>query len=126
MSKKILIFGGTGAIGFSIAKKMTQEGYSPILISRNEEELVNKSKEINCEYEVCDVLDQDQIDQISNKHTDTVNGLAYCVGSINLKPLKITKDTDFIESFKINTLMSLDIAITIFLIASALASSLEL
>ena len=30
--------------------------------------------------------------------------IAYCVGSINLKPLKITKDTDFIESFKINTL----------------------
>ena len=86
MSKKILIFGGTGAIGFSIAKKIIKEGYTPILISRNEEELVNKSKEINCEYEICDVLKQDQIDQISNKHADTINGLAYCVGSINLKP----------------------------------------
>ena len=109
MSKKILIFGGTGAIGFSIAKKIIEEGYTPILISRNEEELVNKSKEINCEYEICDVLEQDQIDQISNKHADTVNGLAYCVGSINLKPLKITKDTDFIESFKINTLGAINV-----------------
>ncbi len=109
MSKKILIFGGTGAIGFSIAKKIIKEGYTPILISRNEEELVNKSKEINCEYEICDVLEQDQIDQISNKHADTINGLAYCVGSINLKPLKITKDTDFIESFKINTLGAINV-----------------
>ena len=31
-------------------------------------------------------------------------GLAYCVGSINLKPLKISKDVDFIDSFKINTI----------------------
>ena len=54
MSKKILIFGGTGAIGFSIAKKIIKEGYIPNFISRNEEELVNKSKEINCEYEICD------------------------------------------------------------------------
>ncbi len=104
MSKKMLIFGGTGTIGFSIAKQITEEGYSPILISRNEEELIKKSKEINCEYEVCDVLEKDHIDQISKKHADTVNGLAYCVGSINLKPIKITKDDDFIESFKINTL----------------------
>ena len=35
MSKKIFIFGGTGAIGFSIAKKIIKEGYTPILISRN-------------------------------------------------------------------------------------------
>ena len=101
MNKKILIFGGTGAIGFSIAKKMTEEGYYPILISRNEEELIMKSKEINCEYEICDVLERDQIDQISKKHGEELNGLAYCVGSINLKPIKITKDEDFIESFKI-------------------------
>ena len=104
MNKKILIFGGTGAIGFSIAKNIIKEGYTPILISRNEEELVNKSKEINCEYEICDVLDKEQIDEVSKKHGDTVFGVAYCIGSINLKPLKITKDDDFIQSYKINTL----------------------
>ena len=104
MSKKILIFGGTGAIGFSIAKRISKENYTPVIISRNEEELIIKSKEINCEYEVCDVLDKDQIDQVSKKHNDTVFGIAYCIGSINLKPLKITKDDDFIQSYKINTL----------------------
>tara|TARA_B100001123_G_scaffold223149_1_gene251256 strand:+ start:44 stop:766 length:723 start_codon:yes stop_codon:yes gene_type:complete len=104
MNKKILIFGGTGAIGFSIAKRISQEDYTPVIISRNEEELIIKSKEINCEYEICDVLDKDQIDQVSKKHGDTVFGIAYCIGSINLKPLKITKDEDFIQSYKINTL----------------------
>ena len=104
MNKKILVFGGTGAIGYSIATNLKEDGYRPIIISRNEEELINKSKQIDCDYEVCDVLDSNQIEQIAKKHHEGVMGLVYCVGSINLKPLKITKDDDFIESFKINTL----------------------
>ena len=40
---------------------MSKEGYAPILISRNEEDLTKKSKEINCEYEICDILEKDQI-----------------------------------------------------------------
>ena len=104
MNKKILIFGGTGAIGFSIAKNLKEQGYNPIIIARNKEDLISKSKEINCSYEICDVLEIDQIKEIALKHSENVIGLAYCVGSINLRPLKITKDQDFIESFKVNTL----------------------
>ena len=104
MNKKILIFGGTGAIGFSIAKNLKDQGYNPIIISRSEEDLIVKAKEINCSYEICDVLEVDQIEEISKKYSEDVIGLAYCVGSINLRPLKITKDNDFIDSFKINTL----------------------
>ena len=37
MKKKILIFGGTGAIGFSIAKNLKSQGYNPIIIARNED-----------------------------------------------------------------------------------------
>ncbi len=104
MNKKILIFGGTGAIGFSIAKNLKEQGYNPILLSRNEEDLVNKSKQINCSYDICDVLELNQIEEIAKKYNEEIIGLAYCVGSINLRPLKITKDIDFIDSFKINTL----------------------
>ncbi len=109
MSKKILIFGGTGSIGFSIAKKITEEGYSAVIISRNKEELIEKSSKIGCEYEVCDVLKNEQIEDISKKYNDSVIGLAYCVGSINLKPIKISKDDDFIESFKLNTLGAINV-----------------
>ena len=104
MKKKILIFGGTGAIGFSIARNLKSQGYNPIIIARNEEDLINKSKEIDCLYEICDVLETNQIEEISKKHQENLIGLAYCVGSINLRPLKITKDDDFLDSFKINTL----------------------
>ena len=109
MNNKILIFGGTGAIGFSIAKKMNEEGYSPVIISRNKEDLINKAEIIGCEYETCDVLDSDQIEKVSKKYNDEVVGLAYCVGSINLKPLRMSKNDDFIDSFKINTLGAINV-----------------
>ena len=109
MNKKILIFGGTGAIGFSIAKKMNEEGYSPVIISRNKEDLASKAENIGCEYETCDILDSDQIEKVSKKYNDEVVGLAYCVGSINLKPLRMSKNDDFIDSFKINTLGAINV-----------------
>ena len=104
MKKKILIFGGTGAIGCSLAKKIKEDEYDPIIIARNEEELKYKAKEIDCEYYICDVLNFEQIEEIAKKYNGDVFGLAYCIGSINLKPLKICKNEDYIESFKINTL----------------------
>ena len=104
MKKKILIFGGTGAIGKSIAKKVKEDGYEPIIIARSEDDLKNTSSEIGCSFEICDVLISDQIEEISKKYSDEVYGLTYCVGSINLRPLKMANDNDFIDSFKINTL----------------------
>ncbi len=107
--RNILIFGGTGSIGQALAIKLSQSGYSPIILSRNEIELKNISSKIKCDYRVCDVLDINRIKEISEEFKDNVYGIAYCVGSINLKPLKITKDEDFIDSFKINTLGAINI-----------------
>ena len=65
--------------------------------------------DVECDYRVCDVLNIDNLKKISEEFKDDITGIAYCVGSINLKPLKITKDEDFIESFKINTLGAVNI-----------------
>ena len=103
-SKKILILGGSGAIGSSLAKNLKIKGYEPILISRNKDELSKLAEDINCEYFECDVLDTNKLLELINSFGDTLYGLAYCVGSINLKPLKLSKEEDFINSYKINTL----------------------
>lgn len=104
MSKKIIIIGGTGAIGSSLAKQLKKIAYEPVLIARNKHDLEILSKEIDCDYYVCDVLDSEKLTKIINNLEDKIFGLAYCVGSINLKPLKLSKEHDFLESFKINTL----------------------
>ena len=103
-SKKIIILGGSGAIGSSIARELIQKNYQPILISKNKEDLELISKKLDCQYFVCDVLDGEKLNQTLKDLSDEIYGLAYCVGSINLKPLKLTKESDFIESYKINTL----------------------
>ncbi len=110
MSKgKILVFGGSGSIGKALAIKLKENNYYPIVISRNENELKKISTEIKCDYRVCDVLNSDTIKEISDEFKYDIYGIAYCVGSINLKPLKIAKDDDFIESFKINTLGAINV-----------------
>ena len=54
-SKKIIILGGTGAIGSSLAQKIKDLNYDPILIAREKNKLKEISQKINCEYFECDV-----------------------------------------------------------------------
>ena len=103
-SKKIIILGGSGAIGSALAVELKKNKYSPILISRSKEDLEKISKKIDCEYFNCDVLDTEKLSEIIKNLGSDVYGLAYCVGTINLKPLKLAKEEEYIESFKINTL----------------------
>ena len=44
---------------------------------------------------------------------EQVNGLAYCVGSIDLKPLKLTKKSDFMQSFNLNLIIGIIIAMLV-------------
>ena len=102
--KKIIILGGSGSIGSSIAEEIKNNGYEPILIARNKNDLEVISKKLNCQYYECDVIETEKLNSIIESFDNSIYGIAYCVGSINLKPLKLTKDSDFIESFKVNTL----------------------
>ena len=65
--KKILVFGGSGSIGKALAIKLRESNYSPVILSRYENELKNISTEIKCDYRVCDVLDAERIKLISKE-----------------------------------------------------------
>ena len=103
-SKKIIILGGSGSIGSSLARELKKQEYEPIIISRNEDNLKILANELKCEYYVCDVLESEKIIEIIRNLDMNIYGLAYCIGSINLKSLKLAKEQDFLESYKINTL----------------------
>ena len=102
--KKIIIIGASGSIGSALAKKLKEDKYEPFLIGRNENDLKLLSEKLECEMFVCDALDNEKMSKKIQSLDDEIYGLAYCVGSINLKPLKLAKEDDFIESYKINTL----------------------
>ena len=110
MSKKYLIFGATGSIGSSLAKQMHKEKQDCHLIGRNEEELKEIANELNYSYSVCDVLKLNFADKLFKDLVETdVLGIAYCVGSIDLKPLRATRAKDFVSSYVLNLVAATDI-----------------
>ena len=103
MSKKHLIFGATGAIGSSLAKQLKESGQEVHLVSRNEEELKSLSENLGFTFTVADVLEDGFIDKIKSDTADfNISGLAYCIGSIDLKPIKRVTESDLHQCMKLN------------------------
>jgi len=103
MSDKYLVFGATGAIGSSLAAQLKESGHDVHLIARNEDEVKAISEELGCSYSVADVLEENFIDKVKADTSDfDVKGVAYCVGSIDLKPLKRVSESDLHNCMKLN------------------------
>ena len=103
MSDKYLIFGATGSIGSSLAHQLKDSNQEAHLISRNEEDLKSISEKLGFSYTVADVLQDGFIDKIKSNTADfDISGLAYCVGSIDLKPLKRVAESDMDQCMKLN------------------------
>ena len=108
MSGKFLIFGATGSIGSSLAKQLKNAGISNVhLIARNENEVKNISTNLGFNYSVADVLKDGFVEKIK-KDIDEVSGIAYCVGSIDLKPLRMATEQDFNKCMKLNLYSAVD------------------
>jgi|TARA_B110000438_G_C15799130_1_gene644282 NAD(P)-dependent dehydrogenase (short-subunit alcohol dehydrogenase family) len=103
MNKKFLIFGSTGSTGSSLANLLYKEKKECHLIGRNEEELVTLSNKFNYSYSVCDVLKLDFARNLKKDLMETeILGIAYCIGSIDIKPFKDTQANDFVSSYVLN------------------------
>ena len=107
---KKVILGATGSIGSSLAKQLVESREQVHLVGRDESSLSELANELNSSYTACDVLEENFSEKIVNDLKDEqVNGLAYCVGSIDLKPLKLTKKSDFMQSFNLNLVAATEI-----------------
>ena len=103
MSGKYLIFGATGSIGSNLAKLMASKNQNVHLIGRDENGLNSLSSELVCKYSVVDVLDEQSVKNLKNElEGQEIAGIAYCVGSIDLKPVRAVKKDDFIKCFDLN------------------------
>ncbi len=93
--KNILIVGASSGIGYSLAKKLQEQGAKLILASRNKPDLSG-----DFQYIKLDVLDmKDELKELPEE----LHGLAYCPGSINLKPFQSIKENEYINDFRLNT-----------------------
>ena len=73
------------------------------LIGRDENGLNTLASELGCNYSVVDVLDEQSIKNLKNEFEGVeIAGIAYCVGSIDLKPVRAVKKDDFMKCFDLN------------------------
>ena len=107
---KKVILGATGSIGSSLAKKLVDNGEKVHLVGRDESSLSLLANDLNSSFTVCDVLEENFSEKIlTDLKDDQINGLAFCVGSIDLKPLKLTKKSDFMQSFNLNLISATEV-----------------
>ena len=101
MSEKYLIFGATGSIGSSLAEQLKNSEKSTHLVARNESEVSSIAENFGCSFTVADVLEDNFIEKVKSD-IDDIKGIAYCVGSIDLKPLRMVSEQDFNKCMKLN------------------------
>ena len=108
MSEKYLIVGATGSIGSNLAIQMYESGKEIHLVGRDENQTKSLSEKLNSAYSIADVLEDGFVDKIKANIED-VKGIVYCVGSIDLKPLKMASESDFNKCMKLNLYSAIDL-----------------
>ncbi len=101
---RIIIVGGSSAIGRSIAERAAKRGAQPFLIGRNEEKLNELAAATGGLFAIADVMDEIALAAaVKTAVADaTITGLAYCVGSIDLKPLRSLTGDAMVAAFRLN------------------------
>lgn len=108
MNHPIFILGGSGGVGSSLARILSARGASLHLFGRDEKRLAAVAEEVGgAETTPVDVRDGPGLTEAirsAAEPLDAIAGLAYCVGSIDLKPLKRATEEDFLSAFRLNAL----------------------
>jgi NAD(P)-dependent dehydrogenase (short-subunit alcohol dehydrogenase family) len=91
----ILVVGGTSGIGQSVTEKLVDRGHRVWVSSRNKP--TNPVDGVT--YLSGDIL-EDELEL----NVESLDGLVYCPGSINLKPFNRLKEEDFHTDFNINVM----------------------
>jgi NAD(P)-dependent dehydrogenase (short-subunit alcohol dehydrogenase family) len=93
-----LIVGASSGIGFQLAKNLTEKGNKVIALSRSNNNLSSLN---NVTYYQVDISEESPNFPVIE---ESINGLIYCPGTINLKPFRALKPEDYLNEFNVNAL----------------------
>jgi NAD(P)-dependent dehydrogenase (short-subunit alcohol dehydrogenase family) len=104
VKKNVLIIGGVGDIGEALARRLCRNGWRVVVTSRSLDRASALAREIGAVPAAVDIHDQGSIEAavVAATEGDLLSGLAYCIGSIPLKPLASTTSEDMLETYRLN------------------------
>lgn len=105
MAHPVLIFGATGGVGAHLARRLAKAGRPLFLSARDPEALKALAEELGARSAAGDVTDEDDLARIVADAADedgALGGLAFCVGSIDLAPLKRVTAQALETAFRLN------------------------
>ena len=99
----IVIFGGSGGIGSAVARAIKARGYNVHLVGRDVAKLAATAEALGgASYSSADVEDEASVITAISEAGETLAGLCYAVGTINLKPVTRLTGEDVARDFRIN------------------------
>ncbi len=105
MGGMTVVVGATGAVGAALARRQAAAGERLLLVGRDAARLAALAADLpGAATAVADATDAAALRQAIAAAGGEISGLAYCVGSIGLKPLKRTTEADFLDAFRLNAL----------------------
>lgn len=104
MTGRVLVFGATGGIGGALARRLVRGGVAVHLSGRDGERLAALSAELGVPATAADVCDEASLARVVTEAAagGTLGGLAFCVGSIMLKPLARATVEDHLTAYRLN------------------------
>lgn len=102
MAGPVVVVGATGAIGSAIARRVAARGQAVHLVGRDAARLGGLAAELGGTHAVADALDEGALAAAVQQAGPAIAGLAYCVGSILLGPLRRATAAEFVDAFRLN------------------------
>lgn len=104
MRERIVVAGATGGIGAALARRLAARGAEPFLLARDPARLAALGTELGAPWCAADVTDGGALKAALAEAGTPLRGLAFCIGSIVLKPAGRLTEADFLNAFRLNAL----------------------
>lgn len=104
MTDPIVIIGATGSVGSALAARLSGQGVALHLVARNGTALAAIAERFGASHQVADCTDDAALTAAVAAAGPRIAGVAYCVGSIVMKPLKRASVEDFASTYALNVI----------------------
>lgn len=106
MKKRFLIAGAHGGIGENLAIRLARAGNEVIATVRNPDQASKDLQSLVREIRSLDITNQNSVAEALGDFSadNPLHGFAYCIGSIDLRPLKSARVENFMRAYELNVI----------------------